>query len=82
MTETVGGTYRADLGDLGTLGPVEFNDGVNGQLTTAHPALMEDGTLINLINGVRCCLHNFSKACHACGYEHSAAAAGSLHVLD
>ena len=52
MTESVAGTYRADLGDLATLGPVKFNDKLTGLLTTAHPTLMEDGSLINLINGV------------------------------
>ena len=52
MTESIAGTYRADLGDLATLGPVKFNDKLKGLLTTAHPTLMEDGTLINLINGV------------------------------
>lgn len=52
MTESIAGTYRADLGDLATLGPVKFNDKLTGLLTTAHPTLMEDGSLINLINGV------------------------------
>ena len=52
MTESVAGTYRADLGSLATLGAVKFNDGVSGLLTTAHPTLMEDGTLINITNGV------------------------------
>ena len=52
MTESVAGTYRADLGSLATLGAVKFNDGISGLLTTAHPTLMEDGTLINITNGV------------------------------
>jgi len=55
MTESVAGTYRADLGSLATLGPVKFNDKLKGLLTTAHPTLMEDGTLINIINGVSFC---------------------------
>ena len=54
MTESVAGTYRADLGSLATLGAVKFNDGVSGLLTTAHPTLMDDGTLINITNGVCC----------------------------
>lgn len=58
MTESVAGTYRADLGTLSTLGPVKFNDGVKGLLTTAYPTLMEDGTLVNLINGVGSCHHH------------------------
>ena len=59
MTESVAGTYRADLGSLATLGAVKFNDGVSGLLTTAHPTLMEDGTLINITNGV-CCSYESS----------------------
>ena len=55
MTESVAGTYRADLGSLSTMGQVKFNDGMKGLLTTAHPTLMEDGTLINLITGVCSC---------------------------
>ena len=58
MTESVAGTYRADLGNLSTLGPVKFNDGMKGLLTTAHPTLMEDGTLINLFTGVCLCRHH------------------------
>ena len=68
MTESVAGTYRADLASLATLGAVKFNDGVSGLLTTAHPTLMDDGTLINITNGV-CCSdeaddNNHERACH------------------
>ncbi len=53
MTESVAGTYRVDL-DLNTLGQLKFQDGVNGLLTTAHPTLLPDGSMINLTSGVRC----------------------------
>lgn len=71
MTESIAGTYRADLGTLATLGPVKFNDKLKGLLTTAHPTLMEDGTLINLINGVCPRLLVFPVLCpfnHACSF--------------
>ena len=52
MTESMAGSYKADPGNLATLGPVKFNDSLKGPLTTAHPTLLEDGTLVNLIYGV------------------------------
>lgn len=52
MTESVAGTYRVDL-DLKTLGQMKFQDGVKGLLTTAHPTLLPDGSMINLTSGVR-----------------------------
>ena len=74
MTESIAGTYRADLGDLATLGPVKFNDKLTGLLTTAHPTLMEDGTLINLINGVSLILLEIAGLywfSHACMLSHT-----------
>ena len=68
MTESVAGTYRADLGNLATLGPVRFNDKLKGLLTTAHPTLMEDGTLVNLLNGVRLSSHGGTSALHSLLY--------------
>ena len=52
LTESVAGTYRASTADLSTLGRVDFKDGVEGLLTTAHPTVMKDGTMINLTSGV------------------------------
>ena len=52
MTESMAGSYKADPSNLATLGPVRFNDKLNGPLTTAHPTLLEDGCLVNLIYGV------------------------------
>ena len=52
LTESVAGTYRASTADLSTLGRVNFKDGVEGLLTTAHPTVMKDGTMINLTSGV------------------------------
>ena len=48
LTESVAGTYRARTGALATLGRVRFQDGNNDILTTAHPSIMDDGSLINL----------------------------------
>lgn len=50
MTETVDGTFRIDKETLETKGRVLFQDDVDGTLTTAHPLVLEDGTLINLIS--------------------------------
>lgn len=52
MTETLPGQYLADM-DLNTLGRVEFKDGIKGDFTTAHPTLLTDDTLIQLVSGVR-----------------------------
>ncbi len=52
LTESVAGTYRLDM-DLNTLGQLKFQDGVKGLLTTAHPTLLPDGSMINLTSGVR-----------------------------
>ncbi len=63
VTESVAGTMRIDADSLRTLGPVKYTDGVKGELTTAHPTLQRDGSLINLAVGVR----------HACGRLHEVA---------
>lgn len=53
MTETVQGTYRVDLSSLATLGRVAYGgDAIRGDLTTAHPQLLPDGSLVNLVSQV------------------------------
>lgn len=53
MSEPVTAAYRMDM-DLNTLGPLKYEDKVKGILTTAHPTLLPDGSMINLTSGVRC----------------------------
>ena len=48
LTESVAGTHRARTGDLATLSRVHFQDDNKDILTTAHPTIMEDGSLINM----------------------------------
>lgn len=38
---------RFDPSNLATLNQVTYNDGVPGTLTTAHPELLPDGSLLN-----------------------------------
>ena len=52
MSEPVTASYRMDL-DLNTLGPLKYQDRVEGVLTTAHPTLLPDRSMINLTSGVR-----------------------------
>ncbi|KAL4425949.1 hypothetical protein ABPG75_009965 [Micractinium tetrahymenae] len=52
MTETVQGTFRVDPATLETLGQVRYQDGISGDLTTAHPQPMPNGDLINLLSAV------------------------------
>jgi carlactone synthase/all-trans-10'-apo-beta-carotenal 13,14-cleaving dioxygenase len=40
-------SYLVDPSDLSTSRQVVYTDGVKGDLTTAHPKLLPDGTLIN-----------------------------------
>jgi carlactone synthase/all-trans-10'-apo-beta-carotenal 13,14-cleaving dioxygenase len=49
VTESVVGTYRVRTDDLGTLHQEHFQDNVKGDLTTAHPKIMPNGDLINLV---------------------------------
>eukprot|EP00890_Picochlorum_soloecismus_P003124 jgi/Picsp_1/3812/NSC_01324-R1_carotenoid cleavage dioxygenase 8 len=52
MTETVAGTYAVDSETLETLERVEFQDeeGVTGTLTTAHPHMLSNGDIINIVS--------------------------------
>ena len=52
LTEAVAGTYTLDMKTLATLGPVKFKDAVKGALTTAHPSVQPDGSLVNLTSDV------------------------------
>ena len=54
MTELAeGGTFVLDLDTLATRGAIQFKDQVKGPMTTAHPAVQPDGSLINLTSDVR-----------------------------
>lgn len=50
MTETVPGTFAVDMETLATTRRVEYADSLEGTLTTAHPMVGADGTLINLLS--------------------------------
>ena len=52
MTETVAGTYAIDSETLETVQRVEFQDeeGVVGTLTTAHPHILSNGDIINIVS--------------------------------
>jgi carlactone synthase / all-trans-10'-apo-beta-carotenal 13,14-cleaving dioxygenase len=52
LTETVSGTIAIDPATLETLGAVRFDDILSGpsDLTTAHPAVLSNGDLINLVS--------------------------------
>jgi len=50
VTETVAGTIEMDQSTLSTLGKVTYNDNLKGDLTTAHPTILPNGELINLLS--------------------------------
>ena len=50
LTETVAGTYEIDIDTLQTLGRVRYNDSLRGDLTTAHPTVLHNGDVINLLS--------------------------------
>ena len=47
MSETPVANYLLDPEDLSTVEQVKYSDGVPGDLTTAHPSILPDGTLVN-----------------------------------
>ncbi|MEW5298336.1 MAG: hypothetical protein WDW36_001474 [Sanguina aurantia] len=47
MSESMASLYKVDPTTLDTLQHVEYTDGIPGDLSTAHPKLMADGTIIN-----------------------------------
>lgn len=47
VSEAVASTYHADPETLATGSQVKYDDAVPGQLTTAHPKMLEDGTIIS-----------------------------------
>ncbi len=53
LTETLPGTYQIDSDSLETLGRVRFTDGIKGDITTAHPTVLPNGDLINILSTVR-----------------------------
>jgi carotenoid cleavage dioxygenase-like enzyme len=65
MTETVMGHYLSDI-DLNTIGRLEFKDGLKGDFTTAHPTLISDNTMINLVSGVHALRLNLCDPHVAC----------------
>jgi Retinal pigment epithelial membrane protein len=47
MSETPNASYLVRAEDLTTIQRVEYEDNMPGYLTTAHPGVMSDGTLVN-----------------------------------
>jgi carlactone synthase/all-trans-10'-apo-beta-carotenal 13,14-cleaving dioxygenase len=52
MTEAAQGTYLVRIADLETLNRLEFKDDVKGLLTTAHPAILSDGSIVNFCSDI------------------------------
>ena len=50
VTETVAGTFEIDPSTLSTTGRVQYNDSLKGDLTTAHPTVLPNGDVINLLS--------------------------------
>lgn len=50
VTETVAGTFEVDPSTLSTTGRVHYEDNLKGDLTTAHPTVLPNGDLINLLS--------------------------------
>ena len=48
--------FKVDLDTLATREKVEYDDGIKGALTTAHPAIYPDGSIYNLFQEVRAIL--------------------------
>ena len=53
LTELATGSYVLDMDTLATRGPIRYRDKVAGAMTTAHPSVQPDGSLINLTADVR-----------------------------
>jgi carlactone synthase/all-trans-10'-apo-beta-carotenal 13,14-cleaving dioxygenase len=47
MSETPAASYLINAEDLSTLQQVSYADGIPGDLTTAHPSVLPDGSLVN-----------------------------------
>jgi len=47
MTEDIPGTYEVNLENLETVRQVKYSDKLPGILTTAHPSVMPDGSIVN-----------------------------------
>ena len=45
-------SVQVDLDTLATREKVEYDDGIKGALTTAHPAIYPDGSIYNLFQEV------------------------------
>ncbi|PSC71918.1 Carotenoid cleavage dioxygenase 8 isoform B [Micractinium conductrix] len=52
LTETVIGTFRINPATLATEERVRYQDGLKGDLTTAHPQRMPDGSLVNIVSAI------------------------------
>jgi len=50
LGEMVAGTYAVDPATLRTLGPVRYANTLKGDLTTAHPTVLPNGDVINLLS--------------------------------
>ena len=53
LTELATGSYVLDMDTLGTRGPIRYRDRLKGPMTTAHPSVQPDGSLINFTSDVR-----------------------------
>eukprot|EP00877_Chromochloris_zofingiensis_P002846 jgi/Chrzof1/12562/UNPLg00514.t1 len=52
LGETPMATYLVDPSTLSTIQQFKFSDGVSGDLTTAHPSVLSDGTYVNFTRSV------------------------------
>ena len=53
LTELASGSFIIDMETLSTRGAIRYRDKVKGAMTTAHPSVQPDGSLINLTADVR-----------------------------
>ena len=53
LTELATGSFVMDMDTLGTRGTIRYRDSVKGAMTTAHPSVQPDGSLINFTSDVR-----------------------------
>ena len=50
VTETVAGTFEIDPSTLSTRRRIKYGDSLKGDLTTAHPTVLANGDMINLLS--------------------------------
>lgn len=52
MTEVIPGQYLMDLTNMNTLKQLKFKDDVKGMITTAHPAKLPNGDIVNFVSDI------------------------------